>query len=158
MLKVGRKKMVAAIMVVCLAGFATMVYSHCQIPCGIYGDEDRFDMIAENITTIEKSMKQIVELSGKDEPDMNQVVRWVENKEKHADDTAEIITYYFMAQRVKPAGADSRAYKAYVNKLTLLHKMLVGCMKAKQTKDLEHVEELRSLLAEFKTAYFAGHH
>ena len=90
---------------------------------------------------------------------MNQMVRWVQNKEKHADDTAEIITYYFMAQRVKPASAsDSRAYKAYVNKLTLLHRMLVGCMKAKQTTDLEHVEELRSVLAEFKTAYFAGHH
>ena len=159
MLKVGRKKTIVAILIVSLGGFATMVYSHCQIPCGIYGDEGRFDMIAENITTIEKSMKQIDELSGKDKPDMNQIVRWVQNKEKHADDTAEIITYYFMAQRVKPASAaDSRAYEAYVNKLTLLHRMLVGCMKAKQTTDLEHIEQLRSVLAEFKTAYFAGHH
>ena len=40
-------------------------------------------------------------------------------------------------------------------KLTLLHGMLVECMKAKQTTDLAHVENLRSMLAEFRTAYFA---
>ncbi|MHC4645494.1 MAG: superoxide dismutase [Ni], partial [Planctomycetota bacterium] len=67
---------------------APVVHSHCQIPCGIYGDPARFDTIAENITTIEKSMKQIVELSATKKPDMNQIVRWVQNKEKHADDTA----------------------------------------------------------------------
>ncbi|MDY6953871.1 MAG: superoxide dismutase [Ni], partial [Thermodesulfobacteriota bacterium] len=33
--------------------------AHCEIPCGIYDDQMRIDMIAEHITTIEKSMKQI---------------------------------------------------------------------------------------------------
>jgi len=135
--------------------FASMAYSHCQIPCGIYGDKGRFDMIAEHITTIEESMKMITELSKQDKPNMNQIVRWVQNKEKHADDMSQIITYYFMAQRVKPADkADADAYGEYVKKLTLLHKMLVYSMKAKQTTDLVNVEKLRSLLTEFHLAYF----
>jgi len=134
--------------------FASIAYSHCQIPCGIYDDETRFTMIAENITTIEKSMKLITELSKDDKPNMNQLVRWIQNKEKHADDTSHIITHYFMAQRIKPADkADTKAYDEYVNKLVLLHKMLVSSMKAKQTTDLSHVEELRALLAEFHDAY-----
>jgi len=136
-----------------------VLYSHCQIPCGIYGDPARFDMIAENIATIEKSMKLIAELSAKEKPDMNQLVRWVQNKEKHADDTSHIVSYYFMAQRIKPVDENEvEAYKKYVKKLTLLHKMLVYCMKAKQTTDLANVEALRTLLSEFRTAYFEEGH
>ena len=131
-----------------------MVYSHCQIPCGIYDDSARFEMVAEHITTIEKSMKQIAELSKQVRPDMNQIVRWVQNKEKHADELSGIVTYYFMAQRVKPVEkAEGKAYEEYVKKLTLLHQMLVYSMKAKQTTDLSNVEKLRTLLAEFQTAY-----
>jgi nickel superoxide dismutase len=148
------KKLCAGCVVLLVAVFASIVYSHCQIPCGIYGDKARFDMIAENITTIEKSMNQINHLSGQPQGNMNQVVRWVKNKEKHADDNAETITYYFMAQRVKPVDkADAKAYEKYVRKLTLLHEMLVFNMKAKQTTGLANVEKLRSLLAEFQTAY-----
>jgi nickel superoxide dismutase len=144
---------------VCLAVvvLGSLAYSHCQIPCGIYGDEARLGLMAENITTIEKSMKQITELSRAAAPNMNQIVRWVQNKEKHADDTSQIITYYFMAQRVKPADkSDEKAYEDYVKKVTLLHQMLVECMKAKQTTELAHVEKLRDLLGEFHDAYH-GH-
>lgn len=151
------KKTLAIIFIITLTAVATIVYSHCQIPCGIYGDEARFDMIAENITTIEKSMKQIAALSAQDKPDNNQIVRWVQNKEKHADDTTHIITYYFLAQRLKPVANDnSKAYKTYVKKLTILHEMLYNCMKSKQTTDLVHIEKMRSLLAQFNTAYFAA--
>jgi nickel superoxide dismutase len=135
--------------------FASMVYSHCQIPCGIYGDPARFDMIAEHTTTIEKSMKQITSLSKQDKPDMNQIVRWVQNKEEHADELSHIVTHYFMAQRIKPAGdIKSKAYQEYIRKLTLLHEMLVYSMKAKQTTDLSNVEKLKTLLAEFRSVYF----
>ena len=149
------KKIVMGAGCVLVAVLASLAYSHCQIPCGIYGDEARFGMMAENITTIEKSMKQITELSAEAKPNMNQIVRWVQNKEKHADDTGEIITYYFMAQRVKPAAkSDGEAYEQYVRKLTVLHEMLVSCMKAKQTTELSHVEKLRTSLGEFHEAYF----
>jgi nickel superoxide dismutase len=117
-------------------------------------------MMAEHITTIEKSMKMITLLSNADKPNMNQIVRWVQNKEKHADEMSHIITHYFMTQRIKPTpSTDTKAYNEYVEKLVLLHQMLVYSMKSKQTTDPANVEKLRSLLAEFRTAYFGqqGH-
>ena len=139
-----------------LAGLlASIAYSHCQIPCGIYDDQARFDMIAEHITTIEKSMNEIRKLSEQDKPNMNQIVRWVQNKEEHADELGHIVTYYFMAQRVKPTQkTEGKAYNEYVKKLVLLHKMLVSSMKSKQTTDLANVEKLKALLEEFHSVYF----
>ena len=132
----------------------SMVYSHCQIPCGIYNDPARFDMIAENITTIEKSMNQILQLSKEDKPNMNQIVRWIQNKENHTDQLSHIVTYYFMAQRLKPVHqSQSNDYEKYIKKLTLLHEMLIYSMKARQTTDLANVEKLRTLLVQFKAEY-----
>jgi len=135
--------------------FGSLAYSHCQVPCGIYGDDTRFDLIGEHITTIEKSMRQIEENMDQDPPNANQVVRWVNNKEKHADEISHIVTYYFMAQRrIKiPAVGDAKANASYVKKLTLLHQMLVYSMKAKQTTDLSNVDKLRHLLDDFRKAY-----
>ncbi len=134
---------------------STPVHAHCQIPCGIYGDEMRFSMIEENIVTIEKSMKQIAELSKAAGPNSNQIARWVNNKEKHADDIRDIVTQYFLMQRVKPVGEkDLKARGEYVKKLVVLHEMLVYAMKAKQTTDLSSTEKLRSLLSDFRTLYF----
>jgi nickel superoxide dismutase len=150
-----RKKTAILGILVLVMVFVSIVYSHCQIPCGIYGDPARFDVLAEHITTIEKSMKQITDLSKEDKPNANQIVRWVQNKERHADELSHIVTYYFLAQRVKPVvKAEGKAYEEYVKKLTLLHEMLVYSMKAKQTTDLSNVEKLRSLLVQFRTVYF----
>ena len=155
MRKTIRKKVVMLSILALTMVFASMVYSHCQIPCGIYDDPARFDMIAEHTTTIEKSMKQITILSKQNKADMNQVVRWVQNKEQHADELSHIVTHYFMAQRIKPVSdTKSKAYQEYIRKLTLLHEMLIYSMKAKQTTDLSNVEKLKTLLAEFKSAYF----
>ncbi len=156
MRKVAYNKAVVVILALVIV-LSSMVYSHCQIPCGIYGDPARFDMIAEHITTIEKSMKQITGLSKQDKPNMNQIARWVNNKENHADELSHIVTYYFMAQRIKPVNqAKGEAYQDYIKKLTLLHEILVYSMKAKQTTDLSNVEKLRGLVTEFRAAYFQG--
>ena len=149
------KKLIFGAVFVSAIVFGSLAYSHCQIPCGIYDDEARFNTMAEHIKTIEKSMKLIETLSAEDKPNMNQVVRWVNNKEKHADEISHIVTYYFMAQRVKlPAKGNTKAYSEYVKKLTLLHEMLIYAMKTKQTTDLDNVEKLRSLLDEFHKVYF----
>ena len=154
MRKKANKKLVLSAVVVSAIVFGSLAYSHCQVPCGIYGDGTRFTMIAEHITTIEKSMKQIEENMNQDPPNGNQIVRWVNNKEKHADEISHIVTYYFMAQRVKiPPAGDAKANSAYVKKLTLLHQMLVYSMKAKQTTDLSNVDKLRHLLEDFHKAY-----
>ncbi|MGD8501731.1 MAG: superoxide dismutase [Ni] [Phycisphaerales bacterium] len=149
------KRLVFGAIFVSAIVFGSLAYSHCQVPCGIYDDDARFAAIAEHITTIEKSMKQIETLSGQEKPNMNQIVRWVHNKEDHADELSHIVSYYFMAQRVKlPEEGDTEAQNEYVKKLTLLHRMLVYSMKAKQTTDLTNVEQLRSTLKEFHKAYF----
>lgn len=150
---ITRRLAVPAALVVAIV-FGSLAYSHCQVPCGIYGDDTRFDLIAEHIATIEKSMRQIEENMDQDPPNANQVVRWVNNKEEHADEISHIVTYYFMAQRVKiPPVGDARANASYVKKLTLLHQMLVYSMKAKQTTDLSNVDKLRHLLEDFRKAY-----
>ena len=132
--------------------------AHCQIPCGIYDDPARFTALVEHLATIEKSMKQINELSaGEPAEHVNQLVRWVENKEEHATEFTEIVTYYFMAQRVKPAlPSDEQAFEKYVTEVTLLHRMVVGAMKCKQTTDLEQVKALRELVAAFKKSYLGN--
>ena len=138
---------------------ARWLYSHCQVPCGIYDDQMRIKMIAENITTMEKAMIQVTELSKAKTPEYNQIVRWVVNKEKHAEELSDIVTYYFMTQRLKPVpSSDAKAYGEYQNKLELLHHILVYTMKAKQTTDLTHIEKLRELLKKFEAAYFEHNH
>lgn len=148
------KLVILAVLVLAMV-FASMVHSHCQIPCGIYDDKARISVITEHINTIEKSMKQITELSGQSEKNFNQIVRWVQNKENHADYIMEIAAYYFMAQRLKPAdNTQGKDYEKYIKQLTLLHSILVYSTKTKQTTDLPNVEKLRTLLAEFQTVYF----
>jgi nickel superoxide dismutase len=129
-------------------------YSHCQIPCGIYDDAMRIKMIAEDIATVEKSMNMINDLSKEEDKNYNQIVRWVNNKETHADKISEAVTYYFMAQRIKlPEAASGKEYEMYVKRLSLLHEMLVLSMKAKQTTDLSYVSKLRETLKKFEQAY-----
>ena len=142
--------MVAAIVL----ALTPVVQSHCEIPCGIYDDSMRINMMYEHVQTIEKSMNQINTLSKASEKDFNQIVRWTVNKENHSDELSDIVTQYFMKQRIKPAAKDDHdAYTAYVNKLTLLHEIMVYSMKCKQTTDLENVNNLRETITKFKKAY-----
>lgn len=137
--------------------FAPSVFPHCEIPCGIYDDKARFETLKEHISTIEKSMKNIAELSGAKDKNYNQLVRWVNNKEEHASHIQEIVSQYFMTQRIKPADKNNEAaYKAYLEKINLLHEMLVYAMKTKQTTELAHVEKLRSLVDNFIKIYLKG--
>lgn len=127
---------------------------HCQVPCGIYDDPARFRMLQEHATTIEKAMKQIKELSKNPGANANQLIRWVQNKDAHADEFAEIITQYFLQQRIEPvAGPGKPGWDDYVRKLALCHRMLVEAMKAKRTTDLAHVQRMRQLVVDFRKAY-----
>ena len=126
---------------------ASTIQAHCQIPCGIYDDQMRIHLMEEHVATIEKSMQQIEASTNQ-----NQTVRWVMNKDKHADDLGEIVTYYFMAQRIKPGCED------YAVKLSQLHEIIVYSMKAKQTTDLANVEMLRELIHHFEHSYMGEAH
>jgi nickel superoxide dismutase len=151
-----RRTALAIVAISLLSLTASKALAHCQIPCGIYDDPARFSLMAEHITTIEKAMKSIIDLSGQKTKDYNQLVRWVQNKDRHADELSEIVTHYFMAQRIKPPEAPGEAArKKYVDQISSLHQMLVYSMKAKQTTALENVEKLRHLLEAFRASYLA---
>lgn len=144
-----KKRLTQLLITVASLLFVTnFVYAHCEIPCGIYDDGARINEILEDAGTIEKAMKQIVELQ-KDAKNDNQTVRWIINKEEHADKIQRIVSQYFMTQRIKTDAKD------YDKKLALLHQMLIHAMKCKQTTDLENVEKLRKDVKEFQALYFA---
>ncbi|MDT8388971.1 MAG: superoxide dismutase [Ni] [Lentisphaeria bacterium] len=129
--------------------------SHCQIPCGIYGDRTRFTLLREHVQTIEKSMLKIVDLEQAEKLNGNQLTRWVNTKDEHADELTRIITYYFLTQRVTPVpDGDSQERKDYLKKLELLHTIMVESMKSKQTTDTAHTQALMSLINDFEKLYF----
>ncbi len=130
----------------------TWLGAHCEIPCGIYDDRARVDLIREDATTIEKAMNKIGELGAASPVNYNQLVRWIMNKEEHATRIQHTVSQYFMTQRIKPDTEN------YAGKIGLLHKLLIAAMKCKQTTDLDHVEEVRDLLAEFENLYFTHAH
>ena len=144
------KKILAQIVITCciICILTFNAFGHCEIPCGIYGDEMRIEMINEHIGTIEKSMNQIIQIEKENPQNYNQLVRWIMNKEDHANEIQEIVSQYFMTQRIKPDTKD------YNKKLGLLHEMLISVMKCKQTTDLTHVNKMKDLAKEFQGLYF----
>lgn len=139
-----------------LLGICPEVFSHCEIPCGIYDDAMRLDMITEHIKTIQKAMIEIQELEKHEPKNNNQLVRWIVNKDHHADALSEIVTKYFMTQRIRPVDESNKEHVKYIEQLTALHQMLIYSMKCKQTTDLENVEKLKSLLAQFRKLYLGS--
>lgn len=141
---------------VCFCG--VRAFAHCEIPCGIYDDKARVALMLEHCRTIEKSMREIKTLEVGKPINENQLVRWIMNKEAHADKLQVIVCQYFMTQRVKAVPPeDEKAYDRYVKQITLLHQTLVAAMKCKQTTDTANVDKLRGLIKQFETSYFHEH-
>ncbi|WP_303920063.1 superoxide dismutase [Ni] [Draconibacterium sediminis] len=153
-------KLFSAALILGIIAFSSFqAKAHCEIPCGIYGDSVRIALLYEHIETIEKSMNQINELSKSENPDYNQLVRWVMNKEEHAKEMQEIVSQYFLHQRVKiTSSTDEAAYRKYVKQLELLHHLSVFAMKSKQSTDLSIIDTLREKLHLFEHAYFGDDH
>lgn len=134
---------------------AASLSAHCQVPCGIYGDELKFGELKQHIETIEKSGKLIRELSAKDKlsaQDHQQLIRWTTNKETHAQKIIDEAANYFLAQRIKP-DADH-----YAEKIELLHHIIVYSMKSKQSVESDPAETLAKKLAAFKDLYLDHMH
>ena len=137
---------------------STTTYAHCEIPCGIYADSLRIEMIKEDITTIEKSMNMINKLSLEGNKNYNQIVRWVVNKEEHAKKIQEIVSQYFLHQRIKLTDVNDKVkYAKYLSQLASLHEILVYSMKAKQTTDLSNTKKLNEAVDTFVGLYFHKH-
>ena len=129
--------------------------AHCQVPCGIYGDQRRFEQMLEDTQTIAKAITEVGKIAegGEMNPQtINQAVRWVTTKEDHATSIQRVIGDYFMAQRIKP-GTNDEENKAYVKKLTAAHTVMTAAMKAKQQADPKAAEALKASILDFYRAY-----
>jgi len=125
--------------------------AHCQIPCGIYDDNARVQAMLEDAATVAKAVKMINELAGKTDPQsQNQSVRWIVNKEKHAQNIISTISDYFLTQRVKPDQED------YADRLVKHHTVILAAMKAKQNADATHADALKASI-ETLAQYYPEH-
>ena len=142
------KNLFLSILLFISIGATKDTFAHCQVPCGIYGDQNRFEQLLEDQSTIEKASNLIKELSGKkDAQSKNQLSRWVSTKESHATAIQKTIADYFMAQRIK--ASDPK----YVEKLTKAHSIMVAAMKCKQSVDAETSASLKQAILSFHKSY-----
>ncbi len=128
------------------------VSAHCEVPCGIYADQRRFEEMLEDTATIAKAASSMSDIASRiaDGPsivDINQISRWVATKESHATNTQHIIAQYFMTQRIKPSSDN------YEKKLTAAHAVMVAAMKCKQTADNQSATTLKKAILDFYRAY-----
>ena len=131
---------------------STPLRAHCQVPCGIYGDELKFSELNQHIETIYKAGAQIRSISSKSPLsalEQQQIVRWTTNKEKHAQKIIDEAANYFLAQRIA-LEADH-----YEKKIELLHHIIVYAMKSKQSTEIEPAQILSIKLSALKELYLS---
>lgn len=142
-----------------LAAAAGLLFSahsasaHCQVPCGIYDDHAKVDALVQDADTVIKAGNMIADLTGKsDAQSHQQLVRWVNNKESHAQAVISAIADYFLTQRIN-AGQDD-----YVQRLKDHHAVIVAAMKAKQSADPAAGETLKSAIEKLFVYYPTHEH
>ena len=141
-----------AALAVLVAGLAapSVAFAHCQVPCGIYGDQLRFEQLLEDAKTIAKAQAQLNELLAGGQPtaqSVNQMARWVMTKEDHAGKVQDTMQAYFLAQRIK---ADS---PRYVEQLKAAHVVITSAMKCKQSADGTTAKALEDAIYDLYRAY-----
>ena len=62
---------------------------HCEVPCGIYDDQMRFEQMLEDTATIAKAIASINDFTNNMQgpptaKGINQATRWINTKENHA--------------------------------------------------------------------------
>ena len=126
---------------------------HCEVPCGIYADQLRFEQMLEDTETIAKAITNISEFAdsagggGLNAKSVNQFSRWVATKESHATNTQHIVAQYFLTQRIKSD------HKDYTGQLATAHQVMVAAMKCKQDADPATAEALEKAIHDLYRAY-----
>ena len=69
-----------------------------------------------------------------------QFVRWVNNKESHAEQIIATMCNYYFTQRIKPSQED------YSERLRAHHAVVLAAMKAKQSAESKHAVALREAI------------
>jgi nickel superoxide dismutase len=123
-------------------------FGHCEVPCGIYADQRRFEQMLEDQTTIAKGIASIVELADKtDAKSKNQLVRWVTTKEAHATAIQHTVAQYFLTQRIKSSSEN------YAKQLAAAHSVMVAAMKTKQDANPATATALNKAILDLYRAY-----
>jgi len=162
-IKTGEESMTIKLLSTLFALVGLVIWSpsaraHCQVPCGIYHDHARVLEMQEDLTTITKAVAHIEKLAAKkDAQSKNQLVRWINTKEHHAEKIMRTIADYFMAQKIKPVTAGAKAKAAYLEQLMRHHKVMVAAMHCKQTAGKKAIEELSRALAGIQRYWPHGH-
>ncbi len=131
-----------------IIGFSSPAFSHCQVPCGIFDDHARVHQMLEDSVTVIKAASMMAELAGKtDAQSVNQMTRWVMNKESHAQKIIETISDYYLTQRVKTDQAD------YIERLKTHHAVMLAAMKAKQSADKSYGLALQKAIQALEKYY-----
>jgi len=143
-----RKWLLIPMLSLCLnLAIPTQITAHCQMPCGIYHDEMVFDFIDQYVETMYKAISILTEFKTSTPKELNTFVRWVIEKEQASDDVAELITKYFLQQKIKPGEPDTDKC------LRSAHQMLFYMVQIKQNTDLGVLEKFADEWERFKLLF-----
>ena len=130
---------------------------HCQVPCGIFDDPKLVAEIREACATIRKAMVKMNELGADmNVQNFNQMTRWCNTKEEHANKIIHLAGDYSLCQRVKKpgvAGSPFQSEKDYLDALVAHHTLMQAAMKAKQTVDVAACDTLEHAATDFSKMY-----
>ena len=131
-------------LMITILAFTSTYYAkaHCQIPCGIYDDQLRIELMEEHAGTIKKSIQSINTSAVP-----SQQVRWTINREEHADQLTEIVVDYFLTQRIKKSAPD------YEKTVVQLHQIMQQIMRCKQKQEVEQADQLLEMIHDFEHLY-----
>lgn len=123
------------------------IEAHCQMPCGIYHDQMIYDKIDEFFETMIKAVTAMNNNEFKTSQERNQFIRWVITKEKECDEIAQLISTYFLQQKLKPGDEDS------FDLVKSAHKMMFLLVQIKQNSDANIVREFGKEWDHFKELF-----
>ena len=132
------------------------IYGACEAACAdIADDETAFSRITDQINGIETEMNSIREWQADPVTNLNALSQAVNRKTQDANTLREILTDYFLYQRIPvPEKNRGSEYESYTQNLVLIHSLLNQTAAIKDTAEAAAIDSLRAKLEEFRSAYY----
>lgn len=121
--------------------------SHCQMPCGIYHDDMVYDQVDQYVETMAKGISILTDSKFSTVRDKNEFIRWVYLKEIESDKIANLITTYFLQQKIKPGEEDTS------KRVLSAHRLLFYLVAIKQFADLKYLNDFYEEWEKFKLMF-----
>lgn len=141
-----KKNALIAIITIFICRTGSLI-AHCQMPCGIYHDEMVFNQIDQYIETMYKGLTELKNNKFSTPVERNNFFRWVMLKETASNEMANLLTEYFLQQKIKPGEPDT------AKRLISVHKMLFELTAIKQNVDLKMIEDFADEWESFKQMF-----